>query len=135
MKYGRYGWSYRFLIWGLAATFVWIGLDIFVHPQAWIGYVPASLPAGLTRETALQINGALDVLIGVALFMQWWPRTVALVAALHLGGIIIMQGINAVIVRDVGLLGMALAIAFWPHGYRKKRSWKFWQRSRGGAED
>lgn len=134
MKYGRYGWSYRFLNWGLGATFLWIGIDIFMHAQTWLGYVPAQLPLGLTREGALQLNGLLDVVIGVALLLQWWPRLAAGLAVLHLLGIVATQGIDAVIIRDVGLLGAALALTTWPHGYKRHRLQKLWRRKRGGIE-
>ncbi len=128
MKYGRYGWSHRFLRWGIGATFLWIGIDILKHPQAWIGYVPPDLPITLAREDALRINGIADAALGIVILMGWLPKTSALLAALHLAGIIIMNGLDAVLIRDVGLLGAALALFVWPSHYRKHRFTKIFKR-------
>lgn len=131
MKYGRYGWSHLFLSWGLGAVFLWIGLDILQHPENWIGFVPQNLPIALPRETILQLNGVLDAVIGVALILRWWQKAAAMLAVLHLAGIIIFNGIDAVLIRDVGLLGAALALLAWPTKYRKKNQWwKFWSRKK-----
>ncbi|MGH9856723.1 MAG: hypothetical protein ACRD4B_02650 [Acidobacteriota bacterium] len=121
MKYGRYGWSHVLLSWGLGAVFLWIGLDILRHPNIWIGFMPQEAPFGLSRQLALQASGVVNVILGVLLLLRWWQKTVALVAALHLLGILVTQGINVVIIRDVGLLGAALALLFWPSSYRKHR--------------
>lgn len=114
MSYGRYAWSHRFLAWGLGIVFLWIGLDIIKHPDAWIGYLPGDLPFGLNRALALKINGIFDAVLGGLLLLGWWPRVVAGFAALHLIGILADQGIDQVIIRDVGLLGTSLALLFWP---------------------
>lgn len=114
MSYGRHAWSHRFLRIGLGIVFLWIGLDIFKHTDAWIGYVPAELPFGFDRLLAIKINGAFDVIVGVCLILGWWPKVVAALAALHLIGILVDQGANQVIIRDVGLLGASLALLSWP---------------------
>ncbi len=125
MRYGRYGTSHWLLRLGLGATFLWIGIDIIRHPSTWLGYLPESLPFGLARETALQINGVVDAALGVLFIINRFPRSTALLATLHLAGILIFYGIDAVTIRDVGLFGMALALLFWPqHGYRKR----WWQK-------
>lgn len=136
MRYGRYGTSYFLLRVGLGVVFLWIGIDIFRHPEGWIGYVPMSLPLGLSRETGLQLNGALDVALGLLLILDKLPKIVAAVASIHLAGILITQGINALIIRDVGLFGAALALLFWPHHKRRRfhlgEYLFFWRRRRTG---
>ncbi len=121
MKYGRHGWSYLFLRLGLGLTFLWIGIDILRHPELWIGYAPAKVPLGLTRETALQASGFFDVVVGLALTVPVLPKLMGALAAAHLLAIIVTQGIDAVLIRDVGLLGAALAILFWPTHYHQKK--------------
>jgi hypothetical protein len=121
MRYGRYGMSHWMLRLGLGAVFLWIGIDILRHPDMWLGYVPPGLPGGLSRETTLKFNGVLDIALGLLLFGGKLPRLTALVAALHLIAILVTQGINAVIIRDVGLLGVALALLTWPHHRRRHR--------------
>jgi uncharacterized membrane protein YphA (DoxX/SURF4 family) len=129
MPYGRYGWSHRFLRWGLAAVFIYIGYSIFDQPQDWIGYIPESLPGNITRENALQFNGAFDIVLGLLFIAGTLPRLTALAAVGHLVAILATQGIDAVLIRDVGLLGTSLALLVWPHR-RHRRRWlpRFWKR-------
>lgn len=99
---------------GLGVTFIWIGISILRAPTDWIGFVPANLPFGLTREVALQINGGFDVALGAMLILGIFLKIAALLAAVHLLAILLTQGIDAVLIRDAGLLGAALALFFWP---------------------
>jgi hypothetical protein len=114
----------------LAATFLWIGIDVFRHPAAWTGYVP-EIGLGLTRETTLTAIGAVDIAVGILFLVQLAPKITALVAAIYLAAIIGVQGVDAVLIRDVGLLGTALALLLWPKHYRRHR-WRkrlsFWRR-------
>lgn len=130
MRYGRYGWPYLLLRSSLGLTFVWIGVDILRHPTSWIGYVPANLPTGLDRSLTLQLGGVFDVALGLLFLADRFPKTTALLAALHIGGVLATQGIDAVVVRDIGLLGASLALFTWPHHRRRHRLQKllFWRR-------
>lgn len=114
MSYGRHTWSHRFIQWGLGIVFLWIGLDIIKHPDAWIGYIPPQLPFGLDKALALKLNGIFDAILGAFLILGWWPKMVAGLASLHLIGILASQGIDQVVIRDVGLLGASLALVTWP---------------------
>src|SRR5688500_5526496 len=133
MRYGKYGTSHLLMRLGLGVVFLWIGIDILRTPDSWIGFLPPwELPLGLTKEQMLQANGALDVALGILLMLNKLPRLSATVAALHLAGILVINGVNGVLIRDVGLFGTALALLFWPqHGYRRNR-WSnklfFWRR-------
>ena len=134
MKYGRYGWAHLWLSWGLGIVFLWIGVDILRHPTDWIGYVPANLTFGFARETLLKLNGIFDIALGAMLFLRFWPKLSALLAALHLIGILVTSKIDAVLIRDVGLLGMSLALFSWPTHYRKP--WfKFFKRKKHSNEE
>lgn len=120
MRYGRYGTSYLVLRLGLGIVFLWIGISMYLTPTNWIGYLPQEIPLGLSRETALQMNALLDVAIGLLLILNKFPKITAAVAALHLAGVLIFNGIDSVIIRDVGLFGASLALFFWPHHRRRK---------------
>lgn len=135
MKHGRYGWSYFFLRWGLGLVFIYIGADILRNPATWIGYVPVGLTIPLSRETLLQINGGFDIAVGLALLLNFMPKLIALLATAHLIGILVIQGIDAVLIRDVGLLGTALALLTWPNHYRKRRWFKFMKRRSREVEE
>lgn len=134
MKYGRYGWSHLFMSWGVGIVFLWIGINIVMHPGNWLGYVPEHVPLGLSREHALLLNGILDIGVGVLLMMRWWQKLVALIATLHLAGILLFNGIDAVLIRDVGLLGASLALLTWPTHYKKHKWWKVWQRGSSAGD-
>ncbi len=119
MNYGRYNWSHLFLSIGLGSVFLWIGIDILRNPDAWIGYLPATLPFNINPSLALKVNGLIDAALGALLIMRWWPKITASVAALHLLGILVVNGIDAVIIRDIGLLGTALALLAWPKRHHR----------------
>jgi len=116
---------------GLGIVFLWIGIDIFRHPTAWIGFIPANLPFGVAQALALKATGAFDALLGVMLIIGLFPRLFAILAALHLVVILVSQGIDQVVIRDVGLLGASLALLFWPNGPRRTRGFLFWRRRYG----
>lgn len=119
MNYGRHKWSHFFLSTGLGVVFLWIGIDILRHPDAWLGFLPGNIPLGISRETALQLGGAFDTVLGAILIMRWWPKITATLAALHLAGIIAIHGLDGVLIRDVGLLGCALALLSWPKRHHR----------------
>lgn len=99
-----------------------MGLDILRHPEAWIGYVPDSGPLGLARDVVLPVNGFFDLALGLALLLQVWPKLAGLLAVVYLLAIMVTHGgFDAVLIRDVGLLGAALAILFWPAHYHQKK--------------
>lgn len=135
MKHGRYGWSYLFLSWGLGIVFLWIGLNQFQRPENWIGFLPPELPLGLTAERALQLNAILDTALGIGLILSWWPKLMALIAVGHLLGILLVNGIDAVLIRDVGLLGAALSLLVWPHSRRSKLLKLFRRRTKPEYEE
>lgn len=116
----RLSLSRFFLRTGLGIVFLWIGLDIFRHPDAWVGFAPPEGALGLDRLVLLKAGGAFDIAIGVSLLLGTFPRATAFLAALHLAGVLVTQGINAVLIRDVGLLGASLSLFFW----NKKRAYR-----------
>ena len=132
MRYGRYGLPYLILRVGLGLTFVWISIDMFRHPDTWIGFLPGTIPLDLSRETALQLIAIFDAALGVLLITGHFARIVSFLAAIHLLGILVVQGVDAVTIRDVGLLGVAVALFLWP--YHRRRPW--WQKlfNRGSSK-
>lgn len=102
-----------FLRTGLGIVFLWIGLDIFRHPNTWIGYAPPHGALGFDRSALLKAGGVFDIAIGSSLLLGAFPRVTALLAALHLVGVLVTQGLDAVLIRDVGLLGAALSLFSW----------------------
>lgn len=124
MRYGRYGYAHLLMRASLGIVFIWIGVDILRTPNSWTGFLPSTLPFGLDSALALKLNGAFDLGLGLVLLWGHWPKLAALLAGLHLAGIIVVHGIDAVIIRDVGLLGIALALFSWPYHRRRRWWWK-----------
>lgn len=125
MRYGRYGLAYLCLRIGLGIVFVWIGIDILRHPDRWIGYLPEQIPFGFSRELALQSTGALDLALGTAFLIQLWPKLVAALAVIHFIGIFVIHGVDEVLIRDLGLLGTALALLVWPARVHHRKGFRF----------
>jgi len=108
----------------LGVVFTWIGINILREPNNWLGYVPATLPFDLERAQALQLNGFFDIALGVVLISGKFPKLAALLAAIHLAAILVTSGLDTVLIRDVGLLGLALALYVWPYHRRRRHWWR-----------
>lgn len=122
MRYGKYNWSHLCLSIGLGIVFLWIGIDILRHPDSWIGYIPSNLPFHVPTTSLLKANGVFDIALGLLLILRMWPKLIAFLAAGHLIAIIATQGVDAVLIRDVGLLGASLALLFWPKRHYRHHS-------------
>lgn len=103
---------------GIAVTFLWIGILIFRQPEAWGGYlqpwVVNLLPIPL--KEAMIATALFDIAIGAFLLVDILTYLAASLGALHLIIILTVSGINAITVRDIGLLAalLALMITAWP---------------------
>lgn len=104
------------LIAGLAFVFWNFGIDKFIHPEIWIGWMPLWMDGlmGLPRETWLSIVGASETFFAILLLIP--VRKVrmagAILVAVHLAVILTQVGWNDIGVRDIGLMMSALALAF-----------------------
>ena len=110
----RYRLSFFLLRLSLGVVFLWIGLDMIRHPNTWIGFIPASLPLGLSQSLALRLSSFMDIVLGALIILGPFRKITSALASLHLISIIIIHGLDAVLIRDVGLLGASLALFFWP---------------------
>ena len=99
-----------FLRLGLGGVFLWFGIDKFINPDVWSSLIPIS------GSAFLNVLGIVEILVGVLVLIGLFTRVFASVAALMLVGIIISIwtsfGFDYSIVRDGGLLFLALGIAF-----------------------
>lgn len=119
--------SYHILRVGLAVTFLWIGILIFKEPEAWGGFIQpwaaSLLPIPINQ---IMIGTALfDIAIGFLLLVDLLTWLAALGGAVHLAIVLTVSGINAITVRDIGLLAglLALAVTALPDKLR------FWQKN------
>jgi len=111
--------SNLFLRLGLAFVFLWFGVDKFIHPDYWINaWLPLWLQGILTRFgignlNFIYANGIFEVVIGLGFVFNIFVKLLALLTVLFLLFVLISFGLNEVTIRDVGLIGAALALLFW----------------------
>lgn len=98
---------------GLSAVFLWFGVNQFVRPDYFLGYLPGwEFPVSAT--TVVVLNGVLDTTLGVLLLLGLFTRVAAAIATAHLLSIAVSLGYNDIAVRDVGLAIVALSLVL--HG-------------------
>lgn len=104
--------SFHILRVGTAITFLWIGILILKDPEGWGGYISpwaANLLILPLKETMVG-TAALDIVIGFFLLVDYFTWIAALAGALHLIIVLTVAGINAITVRDIGLLAATIAL-------------------------
>lgn len=120
--------SYHILRVGIAITFLWIGILIFRDPHLWGSQLQpwASNLLPVPLQDAMIGTALFDILIGFFLLVDIFTWFAALLAASHLLIVLTTVGIDAITVRDIGLLAgtLALAATTWPHSLR------FWTRKK-----
>ncbi len=109
---------------GLAAVFLWFGVDKFLHPTYWLNaWVPGWALSfvgkfGVTGSQLVYFNGVFEVLVGLSLLINFGSKLFSFLAILFLATVVAINGINEVMARDLGLIGGFLAILFWPERRR-----------------
>ena len=95
----------------LGAVFVWFGSQQLGHPDAWTGYIPASVLSmtGLSANMLVHFNGLFEVLFGTMLFFGFYTRITAALLFLHMLDITYVVGYTSIGVRDFGLSMGALS--------------------------
>ena len=100
---------------GIAAVFLWFGLDKFIHTSNWIGWVPnwmqSAMPISIT--SFMYIQGVIETLTGILLLIGCWVRFAGLIGALTLIGVevaMIGTGQTEMMLRDAGLLAATLSL-------------------------
>jgi uncharacterized membrane protein len=104
------------LMTAMIAIFGIFGIDKFIHPTSWLGWIAPwmVIVSGIPRESLLWMAGGLELLLAAALLFP--HRIVRRVAVwgmvLHLIFILTQTGLNDIFIRDAGLLlsGIALAL-------------------------
>jgi len=116
--------SFHILRVGLAITFLWIGILIFKAPAEWGTYLQpwAAKLLPVPVVTAMLGTATLDVAVGFLLLIGFWVWVAAILASLHLLVVLTTVGIDAVTVRDIGLLAGSAALLFdsFPRGLLSK---------------
>lgn len=102
------------LIVSLAFVFGYFGIDKFVDPLLWMGFLPAWMNGllGMDKTVWVKIVGSIEIVIALMLLIP--QRTVRMAGAvlvpLHLLAVLAQVSWNDVGVRDIGLLLSAVAL-------------------------
>ena len=95
-------------------VFGWFGIDKFLSPEIWIGWMPSWMDGlmGVPVENWLKVVGTLEMLFAVLLLMPYRRirQVAAALIALHLMFVISQVGWNDIGVRDIGLLLGSLSL-------------------------
>ena len=99
---------------GLVVVLGWFGIDKFLHPLNWIGWMPDWMDGlgGISTNTWLLAIGAFEALLALGLCIVWKniQHWTALLASLHLTSVVLAVGWNDIGIRDIGLTCAASAL-------------------------
>ncbi len=101
---------------GLAATLLYAGVDMIVHPSLWSGFFPdwAFTSSPLKQTPTIILHGISQIFLAVGLLNRHTVRWAALLAGVLLILILIFSGNWLVTFRDLGLLAIAVVLLLWP---------------------
>ena len=99
----------------LAFVVVWFGTNEIFAPGDWAAFVPSFLGTDSLALSLVVVHGLLLTASGLLLAFNFYRRIGAIVLALMLAEIIVSllveSGLTDVAARDIGLLGIAVALA------------------------
>lgn len=109
----------------LAVVLLYFGISQFLQPSYWIGYLPSwSSAIPLSQTTLIYLNGSVEILGAILLLAGIWMLPVAILLALHLAAITLDLGWTEIGVRDLGLTGAMLSLAFFGSGKFSLDAWR-----------
>ncbi len=97
----------------VGAVFLWFGVDKWVHPSAWYGWMPSWLTSflhGGALDSFIYLNGIFEVAVGLAFVANRFVQIAAASAGAFLFLIALTVGANEVTIRDNALLGVCIVL-------------------------
>ncbi len=98
----------------LGLVLAWFGYHELAVPKLWTGYVPFISPASQVAQILVLIHGVILSILAVGLIIGILPRTLAAIAAATMLEVVISltmtAGLSDLVLRDVGVLGLALSV-------------------------
>jgi len=95
---------------GLGTVWLLFGVDKFVNPLNWMGYIPAWLPLPIAKEVFMGSLAVVETVVGAGLILGIFTRFFAGLAALMLLPIMYSLGYNEISIRDFALFCMSVAM-------------------------
>ncbi|MCL5077331.1 MAG: hypothetical protein M1288_04360 [Actinobacteria bacterium] len=103
----------------LGLVLAWFGYHELVVPKLWTGYVPVLSPSSQISEVLVLFHGIVLSILAVGLIFGIMPRTMALLASLAMLEIVVTliltAGFSDLVLRDIGVMGLALIVAANSH--------------------
>ncbi|MCF7834294.1 MAG: hypothetical protein K9L98_01870 [Candidatus Pacebacteria bacterium] len=98
----------------LGFVVIWFGIQEVSDPKGWVSFVPSFIDVGVSATNLVMIHGVVLIIAGASLILNWYRKWSSLVVFVLLVNIVVTivqsKGLNAIAVRDIGLMGMALAL-------------------------
>jgi uncharacterized membrane protein YphA (DoxX/SURF4 family) len=104
----------------LGLVLAWFAVQQVYDPSDWVHFVPSFMqgPAGVPEELLIRLHGTLLLVASAGLLTGAWARQAAGLAAVLLvqiiAALVISGGEGGLVARDVGLVGLALAVVLDP---------------------
>lgn len=105
---------------GLGTMYLYSGIDIMRHPNAWTWAIPSwfsqLVSSAMPIETYMKIQGASEVLLAVVFLLWFLPRKVVFLAAfiscVEIAGILLLAPFSQFLItfRDLGVLGASVSL-------------------------
>lgn len=98
---------------GLAIVFLYAAVSSFKTPLDWTGYLPHFLVSSFSAVTLVKIFAVYEVILGLWLVSGLYLKWAAMLCALTLAGIVVLNPHDLIVTfRDIGLVFAALALVF-----------------------
>ncbi len=98
----------------LGLVLAWFGYHELVVPKLWTGYIPVLSPSSTLSQLLVLIHGVVLSVLAIGLIAGVMPRLLAGVSAVVMLEIVasltITAGLSDLVLRDIGVLGLALAV-------------------------
>ena len=113
-------YSHLVLRLGLAAVFLWFGVDKFFDPTYWLNawlpgwFVNRLALIGLSGTQFVYLIGIFETLVAVSLVTDILTKFFSSLAVVFLVLVMTFSGFNEVLARDIGLIAAFVSIILWP---------------------
>lgn len=107
----------------LAFVFAWFGISEIFNPLYFSGYIPPFVKAFpfFSPNLFIQTHGIVLTLLSICLIFKFHLRLIGILNILMLMqiiiGLLLISGFSEIVVRDIGLFGLAISI--WLYEVKK----------------
>jgi len=113
-------YSNLFLRLGLAAVFLWFGIDKFIHPDYWFNAWVFPVAGNTVSQIGIQdfvliyILAVFELIVAIGLLTDIFTNVLSMFVVAYLVVIMILHRFGWSVFSNIGLIGAFLALAFWP---------------------